>query len=58
MGVIVKPIITEKMTDKGENLNQFGFIVDNTANKLQIKNEVEEFVWCSGTFCKHYELFR
>lgn len=42
MGVILKPVITEKMTDKGEKLNQFGFIVDKTANKLQIKDEVEE----------------
>lgn len=42
MGVIVKPVITEKMTDKGESLNQFGFIVDPRANKLQIKTEVED----------------
>lgn len=42
MGIIVKPVITEKMTVKGEKLNQFGFIVDNRANKLQIKSEVEE----------------
>lgn len=42
MGVILKPVITEKMTDKGEKLNQYGFIVDNSANKLQIKNEVED----------------
>ena len=42
MGVILKPVITEKMTDKGEKLNQFGFIVDKTANKLQIEDEVEE----------------
>jgi len=41
MGVIVKPVITEKMTDKGESLNQFGFIVDPHANKLQIKTEIE-----------------
>jgi len=41
MGVILKPVITEKMTDKGEKLNQYGFIVDNSANKLQIKDEVE-----------------
>ena len=41
MGVIVKPIITEKMTSQGEKLNQFGFIVDKHANKLQIKGEVE-----------------
>ena len=42
MGIIVKPIITEKMTEKGEKLNQFGFIVNKRANKLQIKSEVEE----------------
>ena len=41
MGVIVKPVITEKMTEKGESLNQFGFIVDPHANKLQIKTEIE-----------------
>jgi large subunit ribosomal protein L23 len=42
MGVIIKPVITEKMTDKGETLNQFGFIVDRHANKLEIKSEVED----------------
>ena len=42
MGVIFKPIITEKMTAKGENLNQFGFIVDKRANKLQIKSEIQD----------------
>ena len=42
MSVIIKPVITEKMTDKGEALNQFGFIVDRHANKLEIKSEVEE----------------
>ena len=42
MGIILKPVITEKMTAKGEKLNQFGFIVDKRANKLQIKGEVEE----------------
>lgn len=42
MGVIKKPVITEKMTAKGDSLHQFGFIVDKRANKIQIKNEVEE----------------
>lgn len=41
MGVIFKPVITEKMTEKGEKLNQFGFHVDPRANKLQIQHEVE-----------------
>jgi len=42
MDIILKPIITEKMTDKSEKLNQFGFIVHKRANKLQIKKAVEE----------------
>ncbi len=42
MSVLIKPIVTEKMTDLGEDRNQFGFIVDKTANKVQIKKEIEE----------------
>ncbi len=42
MGVILKPVITEKMTAKAEKLNQYGFIVDKRANKIQIKGEVED----------------
>ena len=38
----MKPVITEKMTAKSESLNQYGFIVDKNANKIQIKLEVEE----------------
>lgn len=41
MSVILKPIITEKMTQQGEKLNRYGFVVRRTANKLQIKKEVE-----------------
>jgi large subunit ribosomal protein L23 len=42
MAIIIKPVITEKMTDLSEKRNQFGFIVDKSANKLQIKTAVEE----------------
>lgn len=42
MSVLVKPIITEKMTGISEKLNQYGFIVDTKANKVQIKKAVEE----------------
>lgn len=42
MGIIVKPIVTEKMTQLSEKLNRFAFVVDNNANKLQIKKAVEE----------------
>lgn len=42
MSVIIKPVITEKMTTLGDKLQRFGFIVDVKANKLQIKKAVEE----------------
>lgn len=42
MDILIKPIVTEKMTDQGEVLNQFGFVVDKKANKIQIKQAVEE----------------
>ena len=42
MGIIIKPIVTEKLTVQGEKLNQYGFIVDRKANKLQIKEAVEQ----------------
>ena len=41
MSCIIKPLVTEKMTGITEKLNKFGFIVDPSANKLQIKAEVE-----------------
>lgn len=42
MGIIIKPIITEKLTVQGEKLNRYGFVVERTANKLQIKAAVEQ----------------
>ena len=42
MGIIIKPLVTEKLTAQGEKLNQYGFIVDRKANKLQIKEAVEQ----------------
>ena len=41
MGIIVKPLVTEKMTAITEKFNRFGFIVRPEANKLEIKKEVE-----------------
>lgn len=41
MGIIIKPIVTEKMTKIGEKLNRVGFRVEKTANKLEIKQAVE-----------------
>jgi len=42
MGIIIKPVVTEKMTVQGEKLNRYGFIVDRKANKIQIKEAVEK----------------
>lgn len=41
MSVLIKPIITEKMTADSELYNRYGFIVDPNANKIQIKEAVE-----------------
>lgn len=42
MNIIVKPMITEKMTAIGEKLQHYGFIVDKRANKLQIKAAIKD----------------
>lgn len=42
MNIIIKPIITEKMTSQGEKYNRYGFVVEKTANKVQIKTAVEK----------------
>jgi len=42
MGILIKPIVTEKLTARGEKLNRYGFIVDRKANKLQIKEAIEK----------------
>ena len=41
MSIIIKPIITEKITKESEISNRFGFVVDKKANKIQIKNAIE-----------------
>jgi len=40
--IIIKPIVTEKMTQKTELLNDYGFVVDKRANKVEIKKAIEE----------------
>jgi large subunit ribosomal protein L23 len=42
MGIIIKPIVTEKLTAiTNKQPNRFGFRVSPDANKLEIKNAVE-----------------
>lgn len=40
--ILIKPLITEKMTEQGDDYNKYGFIVNKKANKIQIRNAVEE----------------
>ena len=41
MNILIKPIVTEKMTAQSDRFNRYGFVVDKKATKLQIKNAVE-----------------
>ena len=41
MNILIKPIVTEKLTSQGEKFNRYGFVVDKRANKLQIRKAVE-----------------
>ena len=42
MNILLKPIVTEKMTSQGDKFNRYGFLVAKSANKLQIRKAVEE----------------
>ncbi len=42
MGILKKPVVTEKMNLLGEKLNRYAFVVDKDANKFQIREAVEE----------------
>lgn len=41
MEILVKPLVTEKMTDMSERFNRYGFVVDRKASKPQIKKAIE-----------------
>jgi large subunit ribosomal protein L23 len=40
--ILIKPIITEKMTNLQEQRNQFAFEVDVNANKIEIINAIQK----------------
>ncbi len=42
MGIIIKPIVTEKMTMLTDKLNRYGFRVQKDANKIEIKKAVQD----------------
>ena len=41
MSILIKPIITEKATNDSELFNRYSFVVDKSANKIEIKKAVE-----------------
>ena len=41
MDILIKPLVTEKMTLQAEKFNRYGFVVDRKATKPQIKKAVE-----------------
>ncbi|MCC6399721.1 MAG: 50S ribosomal protein L23 [Flavobacteriales bacterium] len=40
--ILIRPIITEKMTAQGEKENRYGFVVARDSNKLQIRDAVKK----------------
>jgi large subunit ribosomal protein L23 len=41
MDILIKPIVTEKITRQSESLNHYGFVVNRNASKIQIKKAIE-----------------
>ena len=42
MEILIKPVVSEKMTDQSEKLKRYGFVVNHAANKIQIKKAIEK----------------
>lgn len=42
MSIIIKPIVTEKLTKISEKFNRVGFVVDKHSNKIEIKKAIED----------------
>ena len=40
--ILIRPLITEKMSDLTADHSKYGFLVDPNANKIEIKRAVEE----------------
>jgi large subunit ribosomal protein L23 len=40
--ILIKPLVTEKMTDLMERENKYGFVVDHNSNKIEIAKAVEK----------------
>lgn len=40
--IIIKPLVTEKAVNLAQEQNKYVFYVDRSANKIEIKNAIEE----------------
>ncbi len=40
--ILIKPLVTEKMTELMERENKYGFIVDYNSNKIEIAKAIEK----------------
>lgn len=49
MSILIKPIITEKATADSELNNRYSFVVNNKANKIEIKGAIESAYGVSVT---------
>lgn len=41
--ILIRPIVTEKVNQQMEQDNRYSFVVNRKANKLEIKEAIEEF---------------
>lgn len=41
MAILIKPLVTEKVSAMNEH-GKYGFVVEKSANKVQIKKEIEK----------------
>ncbi len=58
MSIIIKPVLTEKMTQHTEKFNRYGFYVTTKANKIQIKEAVEKMYNVTVNRHPHHEYSR
>ena len=40
--ILIKPLVTEKTDRLSENLNQYTFVVNKKANKVEVRKAIEE----------------
>jgi hypothetical protein len=56
--ILIRPIVTEKMTAQGEKEGRYGFVVAKTSNKVQIKRRGGKGVQRDGDGRAHHDRAR